>query len=233
MSTADKTQQRLQKYIAASTAYSRRRAEELIRAGQVKVNNQTIQKLGTVIKPDKDQVKVAGQLITQPQTFQYVAINKPAGFVCTRARFKTEKSIYQLVPAYRNLVIAGRLDKNSQGLVILTDDGELVQQLTHPRFRHQKEYLIELKEPINQTDLNKLTRGVRLEEGLARADKISRDKPTVIRMTLHQGWKRQIRRMLEKIDHQVQSLIRIRLGRYQLGNLPSGKSKIIKKNEIL
>jgi len=223
----------LHKFIAASSAYSRRKAEELIQAGQVKVNDQLVKKMGTVIDPDRDRVNVAGRLIKPTKAYDYIALNKPPGFVCTRARFQSEKSIYQLVPTFRNLVLTGRLDKKTGGLVILTDDGDLVQKLTHPRFQHQKEYLIEVDKPLSSTDLKMLRRGIRLEEGLAKADQIFLVKSNQIKMTLHQGWKRQIRRMLEKIGYQAKSLTRIRLGKYQLGNLPSGKYKRIVKDDII
>ena len=233
MSIADKSRPRLQKYIAAHSAYSRRKAEELIQAGQVRINDQPVGKLGTLINPDLDKVKVAGQLIKPAKAYNYIALNKPLGFVCTRARFKSEKSIYQLVPACGNLVIAGRLDKKSEGLIILTDDGDLVQKLTHPRFQHQKEYLIELDKPLSVDDLKMLRRGIRLEEGLAKADKITLDKPNFIKMTLHQGWKRQIRRMLGKVEYRVISLKRIRISRCQIGDLAVGQYKNIKKSDII
>ncbi|MBU1149005.1 rRNA pseudouridine synthase [Patescibacteria group bacterium] len=225
--------ERLQKYIAAHSAYSRRKAEKLIQAGQVEINGQPVSKLGTVINPDQDKIKVAGQLLIPAKAYNYIALNKPIDFVCTRARFRSEKSIYQLIPASGNLVIAGRLDKKSEGLVILTDDGDLVQKLTHPSFQHQKEYLTELDKPLTSDDLKMLRRGIRLEEGLAKADKITCDKSNFIKITLHQGWKRQIRRMLEKIGYRVISLKRTRVGKYQIDKLLPGRYLEIKKNDII
>ncbi|MFH0853175.1 MAG: pseudouridine synthase [bacterium] len=223
--------ERLQKFIARSTSYSRRKAEDMITAGKVKVNGVVITKLGTIIDSGLDQIMVRNKLIQPLRSFQYLMVNKPIGYTCTRA--KGEKTVYDLVANSRDLVIAGRLDKGTEGLVLLTNDGELVQQLTHPRFEHEKEYQVSTIKPLLDVNLDKLKRGVRLREGLAKADRIERVNVHTIKIVLHQGWNRQIRRMLAKMKHDIKNLKRIRIGKLELGQLDSGRSQKVNRSEIV
>lgn len=225
--------ERLQKFIARSSRYSRRKAEELIQQGRVKVNNEPVHKLGTTVDPDKDNVEVDGKKIEPPHEFRYIVLHKPRGYVCTRAQHKGEKTVYDLVPESRALLLAGRLDKESEGLVLLTDDGAFVQQLTHPSYQHEKEYLVQAAKPVNQVQVRRLQRGVRLREGLAKADRIEQRDPQHLRVVLHQGWKRQIRRMCEVVGVSVTRLQRIRLGKYTLEGLPGGEWREIAQHDIV
>ena len=225
--------ERLQKFISRSTNLSRRQAETAITAGRVTINRQLVQKLGTTVDPKNDEVCLDNQKVVPPHQFHYLALNKPVGYVSTRAKFKSEQSVYRLIPGSSRLKIAGRLDKNSQGLMILTNDGDLIQRLTHPSFKHEKEYEIKTARPISANQIAQLKQGVRLTEGLAKADRIKVIGSKQIRLVIHQGWKRQIRRMFEKINHNIVYLKRVRIGIYRLGNLPTGHYKEISKKEII
>lgn len=225
--------ERLQKFIASAGITSRRKAEELILAGRVHVNGRLVKKLGTSIDPKKDRVEIDSQLVKPVTGYRYLAFNKPVGIVCTRAQYKTEKTVYDVVPNSRDLVIAGRLDKDSDGLILLTNDGALTNELTHPRFAHDKEYEIQTVKPLNEQAIMVLQRGVKLEEGYARFDSITTVGPAVYRVTLHQGWKRQIRRMIGRVHGDVKRLTRIRINKLSLGDLGVGEWREVKKYDIV
>lgn len=225
--------ERLQKIIAGAGVTSRRKAEELILAGRVFVNGKKITKLGTTVDPTKDKIEVDSQRIQPATSFRYIALNKPAGIICTRAQYKSEKTVYDLVPNSRDLVIAGRLDKDSDGLVLLTNDGALTNELTHPRYEHAKEYEVQTMKPLNENAMMVLRRGVKLEEGYARFDTITEISPAVYRVSLHQGWKRQIRRMIGRVHGDVKRLTRIRMNKLELGDLADGQWREVKRKEIV
>lgn len=225
--------ERLHKFIAGTGLTSRRKAEELIKAGLVSVNKQRVTKLGTTIDPTTDSVSVDGRLLKPVAAFRYIALNKPAGVTCTRAQYKSERTVYDLVPDVRDLVIAGRLDKDSEGLVILTNDGDLTNKLTHPRYEHQKEYEITTVKPLSAEAMKKLIDGVSLEEGGAKFDQLTEVGSKRYRIVLHQGWKRQIRRMIGSIHHDVKTLTRIRMNKLTLGGLKVGEWRAVERSSIL
>lgn len=225
--------ERLHKFIATHTSFSRRKAETLISGGRVFVNEKKVTELGTSIDPNVDAVWVNGQHIVPVQTWRYIALNKPAGYVCTRATHAKEKTVYDLVPKSRDLVICGRLDKDSEGLVILTNDGELTNKLTHPRYQHQKEYVVRTMRELDPPALAILGRGIKLAEGTARFDSLKEIAPQQYRIVLHQGWKRQIRRMIAAVKHDVARLTRTRIGKLHIGDLETGKWKEIQRKDIV
>lgn len=225
--------ERLQKFIAGTGLVSRRKAEILIMSGCVLVNKKRVIKLGTTIDPAKDVVNVNGVDLKPVVDFRYIAINKPAGVTCTRAQYKSEKTVYDLIPDARDLVIAGRLDKDSEGLVLLTNDGDLTNKLTHPRYEHEKEYEITTIKPLTPEVLEKLRNGVPLEEGTAKFDQMIEVRPKRYRIILHQGWKRQIRRMIGFVHHDVQSLTRIRINALTLGGLKPGEWRQVERKNIV
>jgi len=189
-------------------------------------------KLGTSVDPQVDRVRVNGKDLTPVTTFRYVAVNKPEGVTCTRAQYKSERTVYDIVPGVRDLAIAGRLDKDSSGLLLLTNDGELVNQVTHPRYEHEKEYEFTTVRPLDAEALAALTRGVKLPEGYARFDSISTLGPSVYRVVLHQGWKRQIRRMVGKVRGDLTRLTRVRINKLELGTLQPGEWRDVQRSEI-
>jgi len=225
--------ERLQKFLAGAGVASRRKAEELIAAGYVTVNGTVITKLGTTIDPERDAVAVNGKPIVKPTTHRYLALNKPFGVVCSKVAQGRERTVYRLVPGSGNLAIAGRLDKDSEGLCILTNDGDLVNKLTHPKFQHQKEYLVTTVKPLDDAALNRLRRGVRLTEGTAVMDSIEQTGHTTYRVIIHQGWNRQIRRMIGMVRNDILRLQRARLGKLTLGALRPGEWKHVTRNDVL
>lgn len=224
---------RLHKFIASTGIVSRRKAEQLIAAGQVAVNGKPVTTVGSSIDPATDVVSVGGRKLEQVQEYFYVLLNKPAGVVCTRAQFKDERTVYDLVPRSRDLVIAGRLDKDSEGLALLSNDGELTNRLTHPRYGHTKIYEVELVKPLTEAAMERLRAGVSLSEGTAMVDDITHMGGRRYRLSLHQGWKRQIRRMMSVVHNDVVKLIRVQLGKLTLGDLKSGQYREVDRDDIL
>ncbi len=225
--------ERLQKFLARAGIASRRKAEELIISGAVAVNGRVTAKLGTTVDPERDHVTVRGRPVSRVTTYRYLALNKPTGVVCSKIARPGDRTVYHLVPNSRDLAIAGRLDKDSEGLVLLTNDGELVNRLTHPRYQHEKEYLVEVIKPLDANALNALRRGVRLAEGRASVDRIEEVGPRNYRLVLHQGWKRQIRRMVAAVRNDVVSLQRVRIGKLALGNIGPAEWRNVRRADIV
>lgn len=225
---------RLNKYIASCGIASRRKADDLITQGKVFINGKKVVKLATIVDLDNDSVVVSGKKCVPRETNVYIALHKPRGYVCTHARFDNEETIFKLLPReYSKLKIAGRLDKDSEGLVLLSNDGDFIYQLTHPKYKHEKEYEVVLEERLEGRDMIRLRKGVRLADGIAKADSLQHVNRTRYRLVLHQGWKRQIRRMFEIMGYHVIKLQRVREGNYSLGQIPVGKYRDVKKTEIL
>ena len=234
--------ERLQKIIANAGMASRRKAEELISAGQVRVNGKIVKELGLKFDADTDKIEVDGKLLKQEKKVYYI-VNKPKGVISTVADPQARKTVVNLVKSKMRLYPVGRLDTESHGLMLLTNDGELAYQLSHPKFEHIKEYIVRVHQGGDKkagvADLIKrLQRGVKLKEGKAKVDTIEvvsqkSDQSATLRMIIHQGWNRQIRRMVEQAGWYVGDLQRIGLGNLQLGDLPLGESRAIKKTDIL
>jgi pseudouridine synthase len=245
----------LQKFIAQTGYCSRRKAEELIRAGQVKVDG-VVAKIGEYFEEadlrNKLAVAINGESLDLPDEKIYIILNKPAGYVCTNRRFKGEKNVFELLkgepypalPFERggdSLIIAGRLDKESRGLVLLTNDGELVYRLTHPKFRHEKKYITQINadsRQINTDDtdyiIRRFSEGVDIGDGdgLVKAKKIRSLGNNKFEIVLTEGKKRQIRRMFKKIGFKVVDLIRTEIAGLKLGDLPEGGWRELDKSEI-
>ncbi|MFH0828859.1 MAG: pseudouridine synthase [Candidatus Kerfeldbacteria bacterium] len=225
--------ERLQKFLAGAGVASRRRAEELITAGYVTVNGSVVTKMGTSVDPDHDAVTVNGRPVANVTAFTYIALNKPTGIVCSKIAQGRARTVYQLVPNSGKLAIAGRLDMESDGLIVLTNDGEFVNRLTHPRFRHEKEYLVTTVKPLDDASINRLRRGIRMTEGTAVVDHIEPAGRTTYRIVIHQGWNRQIRRMIGKVRNDVVRLTRVRLGKLALNELKTGEWREVRRTDIL
>ncbi len=226
--------QRLNKYIAASGICSRRKADEYITTGKVQVDGVTVTTLGTVINDSTcPKVTVRGKVVTLPEHFTYVILNKPAGYTVTKADRFAKKIVMELLPKHlQYLKPVGRLDRDSEGLLLFTNDGALAQQLTHPSFQHQKEYRVMVRETLTDEDIQKLRRGVVLEEGNTGRAKVEMLNVHTFTIVLTQGWKRQIRRMAKVLHKHVVTLCRIRVGKLRLGSLKLGQYKQIAKAQI-
>lgn len=215
----------LQKAIAESGLCSRRKAETLIFAGKVMVNG-VAAKLGQKVEMDKDKIEINGKRLVA-QSIVYYLLNKPRGYTATTSDRHAKKKIVDLVPKIPKVWPVGRLDKDSRGLIILTNDGELTDKLTHPRYGHEKEYEVEVDKDIDDNFLSKIRRGIRLEEGLARSDRTVKINSRKFLIVLHQGWKRQIRRMAAADGYKVVDLKRVRIGSVKLGDLKEGEYRKI------
>ncbi len=223
---------RLQKYIAECGIASRRKAEELILAGKVKVNGKVITRLGTKVGPDRDQVMCDGKDITRSANKIYIKLNKPCGYVSSCRKYD-DKTILDLVKDVPDrLYPVGRLDIDSEGLMLLTNDGELANRLTHPRYEHEKEYEVNVQLTINNEQLKKLSSGIRIDEKKTLPAKIKRTGPRSFRIVLKEGKKRQIRRMVEAIGNRVVNLKRVRIKNIELGKLPLGSFQYLTKEEL-
>lgn len=238
---------RVNKFIAQSLGISRRNADRKIESGQVLVN-QKIAQLGQLVDETQDEILFNGKSIKKNQQYVYYVINKPVGYVSTTFDKFAQKKVTDLVPKNPKVYPVGRLDKNSEGLMILTNDGDFSYKLTHPKFNHVKKYLItaiKIKDKNLSTNriIARLKRGVSLKEGIAKFDDIEvlgdninkkNERMSAI-VTMHQGWKRQIRRMFDKVGFEVIKLKRIGLGKLDLKKLDINPKnfKIINPNDVI
>jgi pseudouridine synthase len=224
---------RLQKIIAACGVASRRHAEELIRQGRVRVNGQIVRQLGIQVDPERDVVSVNNCTLKPKSKKVYLKFNKPPGVVSTCRTYPGEKNIFDYLPANLPRVFpVGRLDKDSEGLVLLTNDGELSQRLTHPRYEHEKEYSVEVERPLDERLLKSFTHGVMLERQKTLPAKVQRTGLKTFKVVLKEGKKRQIRRMVEAAGNKVVFLKRIRIATLKLDNLKRGEVKTLSPLEI-
>jgi 23S rRNA pseudouridine2605 synthase len=222
---------RLNRFLASAGLGSRRGVEELITTGQVRVNGRVVTDLATQVGPD-DAVKVGSRLLRAEQKIT-VLLNKPPGYVCTASDERDRKTIFQLLPPnWPRLYHVGRLDKDSEGLLLVTNDGELSLALTHPRYKIEKEYEVLIDKPFNPKDREKLLRGFHIIGGRAKAERVEMLAPTHLRLTLTQGIKRQIRLMLYELGYEVERLARIRLGSLRLGEMHPGEWRLLTSKEI-
>jgi pseudouridine synthase len=225
--------ERLQKFMARRGIASRRAAEQMILEGRVEVNGSTITRLGIKIDPESDHVKVDGRTVPREKTPRVLMLNKPSGVLSTSKTGKeTGPTILDFVPRDRRYFSVGRLDKNSTGLLLITDDGDLAYQLTHPKFGTEKEYLVETRERLTDDQLDQLTSGVNLDDGIAAAARLKRAGPKRIRIVLREGRNRQIRRMIAAVGGRVTRLVRVRFAGLTLGELKEGKWRALTSEEI-
>lgn len=228
----------LNKFIADNSTYSRRQTEALIKRGVVKINGK-IAELGQKIK-SQDEIEINGKKISTNIKKVYIKLNKPIGYVCSNRIFKGEKNIFSLVDVEEKLFSIGRLDKDSCGLIILSNDGNLTYKLTHPKFEHQKTYLITLKKDFRLKNNNfveelksKFRKGVNIKEKtLARAKEIVFLSESEVKIVLTEGKKRQIREMFKVFGLGIERLQRINFAGVGLGALREGEWEHLSKNEI-
>jgi pseudouridine synthase len=225
---------RLQKFLSNAGVASRRHAEELILQGAVTINGQLAQ-IGDKVDAGKDRVELRGKPIQPEAQAYYIAVNKPKGYISSRSDPQGRKSVYDLLPKeLRNKVwTVGRLDFLTEGLLLFTNDGELTQALAHPRYEHEKEYEAGVDRPPTQPQLDQLRAGVEIGEGERTHPASVRLQSGKVYITIHEGKKRQIRRMFEAVGLKVENLRRIRVNKLLLGELPSGKFRLIRKSDVL
>jgi 23S rRNA pseudouridine2605 synthase len=221
---------RLAKYLAHAGVASRRAADQLIAAGVVRVSGEV------VTDPARDigegvEVAVRGRPV-KPEPREVWAVNKPKGVVSTAREPGSRRAVTELVDSPRRLYPVGRLDADSTGLILLSNDGELANRLTHPRYGVPKTYLVELARPPAESDLDHLRRGVRLEDGPTAPAEVERLDERRLEITIREGRKRQVRRMAEAIGNGVEELTRIRIGPLDLGDLRRGEARRLDRREI-
>jgi 23S rRNA pseudouridine2605 synthase len=220
---------RLNKYLSQTGICSRRESDRLIETKQIYLNGDNNIKLGTVIDPCADLIEYKGKRI-ESCVFEYIVFNKPVDYVVSR-QAQGAKSIYELLPF--NYPYIGRLDKNTTGLLLLTNDGTLAFRLTHPKYKVAKHYRVTVDKKPTPDDLMKIEKGIQLEDGLTAPAKVTllKDHHT-LEIIIKEGKKRQIRRMLSALGLDVMSLHRFKFGPVLLGNLPSGGFRHLNKNEV-
>lgn len=219
--------------MARSGIVSRRKADVLIASGRVTVNG-VIARIGKTITVN-DRILCDGRAVVLPAPI-IIAYYKPSGVTVTlsdsHASLTLQEKLAPLFRQYRGLIPVGRLDCDSEGLLILTNDGALAQELTHPSFEHEKEYEVRVQHSISDSDLQQLAHGIRLSEGVTAHAIVKRKDEKTFFITLHQGWKRQIRRMLETRHHEVVVLKRVRIANCVLGDMQPGTHRIIARREL-
>lgn len=220
---------RINRFLARSGAGSRRKVEEQILSGHVLVNDNTVTDLATNIDPQIDVVYLSGKKIELPE-FIYLALDKPEGYTVTKNDAHAKKTVFELLPEIPGLVAVGRLDRDSCGLLIFTNDGDFVQNLIHPSKSIEKEYLVRTKEPLPSLALTQLRQGVKLEDGFIKPVSIT-ELDNGLKIIITQGKKRQIRRMLKAVGADVIYLQRTRIGIIELSG-KEGQFRNLSSKEI-
>ena len=232
-------EERLQKYLAQAGVASRRKCEEYIEQGRVKVNGKTITELGTKVNPETDKVEFDNKLISkQNEEYTYILLNKPIDYVTTVKDQFNRNTVLDLVKVNKRLVPVGRLDMFTSGALILTDDGDFVYKITHPKHEITKTYTVTLKGIVTKEDVKKLENGVDIGDfttSKARVKILKTDEETNksrLEIKIHEGKNRQIRRMCEAIDKKVLALHRSKIGNIGVKDLKIGTWRYLKKSEV-
>jgi 23S rRNA pseudouridine2605 synthase len=228
-------EQRLQKVLAAAGVDSRRKCEELILKGFVRVNRKVVDELPTFVDPEKDIITVDGRKIQAARKVYYL-LNKPSGVICTSSDPQGRKKAIDIIPTNQRIFCVGRLDADTSGIIILTNDSELANRLTHPRYGLAKTYVVRVKGQIGGEAVEKLKKGIWLAEsktGRASVKILKRSyKESLIEITIRQGLNRQIRRMLARVGLPVKSLKRTRIGKLNTRGLGVGGFRTLTKAEV-
>jgi 23S rRNA pseudouridine2605 synthase len=218
---------------------SRRKMADAIKNGRVEVNGETVENFRHPVNLETDRVSVNSKSVDlKPRRTVYLMVNKPAGIITTTSDERGRRTVMDILPdKYRHVRLypVGRLDKDSTGLLLLTNDGELTYRLTHPKFEHDKEYLIHIEGSLKPEEKRKLESGFELEDGMTYpvvVEEIKSPPPFNYSITMHEGRKRQVRRMLANLGYQVMELKRIRMGNLKLGNLREGAARELNPAEI-
>jgi 23S rRNA pseudouridine2605 synthase len=229
----------LLKVLAEAGVGSRRRMADAIKNGRVEVNGELVDNFRHPVNPGIDRVSVYGKPVDlKPRRTVYLIVNKPAGIITTTSDERGRRTVLDILPEkYRHLRLypVGRLDKDSTGLLLLTNDGALTYRLTHPKFEHEKEYLIHIEGTLKPEEKRKLEKGLELEDGMTYpvdVKEIKSPPPFNYSITMHEGRKRQVRRMLANLGYQVLAIKRIRMGSLNLGNLKEGTIRELNPEEV-
>jgi 23S rRNA pseudouridine2605 synthase len=222
---------RLNQYLAKAGFGSRRACEALILEGSVTINGHRLRELAVRVS-EGDNVLVHGKPVKMPLSLVAI-LHKPPGYLCTTPESTKERTIYDLLPAnWPRVVYVGRLDKDSEGLLVVTNDGNLAQRLTHPSTKMRKTYIVTLDKEFDFALGPKMKKGISIEEGFARMEDIFRVGPRTLKVVLTQGLKRQIREMFYKLGYEVKRLVRVQIGNLHLENLPAGHHRVLTQDDV-
>ncbi|MGK7311379.1 MAG: pseudouridine synthase [Candidatus Longimicrobiales bacterium M2_2A_002] len=232
---------RLQKFLSRSGVASRRAAERMIRDGRVRVNGQVVREMGVKVEPD-DRVEVDGRAVA-PDPPVWVMLHKPAGYVTTRDDPRGRPTVYDLLPArFESLFHVGRLDLDSEGLLLLTNEGDAANRLMHPSYEVDRVYRVDVEGTLSRQERRRLLAGIELEDGPARAHEVEVVAETPmgpgggpgsrVRVVMREGRKREVRRLFDAVGHPVGRLVRERLGPVTLGDLPEGEWRELTEAEV-
>lgn len=229
---------RLQKYLADCGIASRRKSEELIKQGQVKVNGKTITELGTKVIPNKDIVEYNGKKIELKKEYVYILLNKPIGYVTTVKDQFNRDSVLDLVKTNKRLVPVGRLDMYTSGALILTNDGDFVYKVTHPKHEIEKTYTVTIIGIVKKEEVEKFKKGVEIEDYITKPAKVKilkideEKNQSRLEITIHEGKNRQVRKMCEAIGHKVLALHRSKIAGIDVKDIPLGKWRYLNSKEV-
>ena len=231
-------EERLQKYLAQCGVASRRKCEELILQGRVQVNGGTVTELGTKINPEKDKIKFDGKDVKQSQKLVYILLNKPIGYVTTADDQFGRDTVLDLVKVKERIVPVGRLDMYTSGALILTNDGDFVYQVTHPKHEIEKTYTVTIKGIVRNDEVEQLRSGVKIDNYITKPARVKILKTDTekdisrLEITIHEGKNRQVRKMCESIGKKVLALHRCRIGNLDVKDLKLGEWRYLSKKEV-
>lgn len=228
---------RLNKFLAQAGVASRREVDKMIVEGKIKVNGRVVRTLGTKIDDEKDRVEFRGKRVEKGEEMVYLMLNKPPGYLVTLKDPFRRPKIKDLLPSLEERIYpVGRLDYDSEGLLLLTNDGELAHRLTHPRYRVPKNYVVEVKGVPDSSKISRLEKGISIDGKKTAPARITRlsgsSKKTLLRIEIHEGRKREVKRMFEAVGHRVLHLKRDGFGGMRLGNLQTGKWRFLTQKEV-
>ena len=231
-------EERLQKYLAQCGVASRRKCEELILQGRVQVNGVTVTELGTKINPEKDKIKFDGKDVKQSQKLVYILLNKPIGYVTTADDQFGRDTVLDLVKVKERIVPVGRLDMYTSGALILTNDGDFVYQVTHPKHEIEKTYTVTIKGIVQNNEVEQLRSGVKIDDYITKPARVKILKTDTekdisrLEITIHEGKNRQVRKMCEAIGRKVLALHRSKIGNLGVKDLELGKWRYLNSKEV-
>ena len=227
---------RLNKFLSNSGLASRRKCDEIIAEGKVIVNGKVVSELGYQINERKDKVIVEGKVIKLPSSFVYIKLNKPKGYACTAHDEKGRKTIYDLIDCEERLFSVERLDYDTEGLILLTNDGDFANCVAHPKYEMEKEYRVTCEGEIKESELAVMRKGVVVDGKRmpsAKVEKLSFENGfTKLSVVINEGQNRQVRRMFEAIGHEIKLLKRVRIGNVRLGGLSRGEYRDLTQEEL-
>ncbi len=227
---------RLNKFLSNAGVASRRKCDELILEKKIQVNGKVVSELGTTINEKKDKITFEGREIKLPTSFVYIKLNKPKGYACTASDEKGRKTIYELVKCDERLFSVGRLDYDTEGLIILTNDGDFANKIMHPKFEIEKEYQVTIEGEIKESELAVMRKGVVVDGEKMPPARVkfldAKNGATRLSVVIHEGQNRQVRRMFEAIGKTIKLLKRVRIGEVKLGGLSRGDYKDLSIDEL-